>query len=75
MKQYVLVIVLFIVLFVVGCEVQKIEVQDEKNATEEILSSNQTTLTSVLDETTNVEALEEDLSPSDNQEDDYGDII
>ncbi len=71
MKSYVLALLLIVILFVAGCGAQKSQTAQQTSSEQ----TQQTAETPVLDETTDVDAVEENLSPADSTEDDYGDII
>ncbi|MBI5072688.1 lipoprotein [Candidatus Woesearchaeota archaeon] len=68
MKSYVLALVLIIILFVAGCGQKGIQQETAQQTAQETASP-------ILDNATNVEAVQENLSPADSTEDDYGDII
>lgn len=74
MKSYVLALLLVLILFVAGCGAQKTGLQqgNAQQTSQEQTSAQEAT--PVLDEATDVEAVDENLSP-DSTEDDYGDII
>ncbi len=73
MKSYVLALLLIIILLVAGCGAQK----TSQSQTSQQTSAGETATaeTPVLDEATDVDTVEENLSPPDSTEDDYGDII
>ncbi len=71
MKSYALAFLLILLLFVAGCGKEEIV---EETITEEPSSETTETSSQTVDDVTNVETVEEDLSVSD-EEDDYGDII
>ena len=70
MKSYALVISLILLLFVVGCGTEIVE----ETITEEPSSDTTETTSQTVDDVTNVDTVEEDLSVNE-EEDDYGDII
>lgn len=75
MKSYVLALLLVFILFVAGCGAQKTGLQQgNAQQTSQEQTSAQEAATPVLDKATDVEAVDENLSP-DSTEDDYGDII
>ena len=69
MKSYALVIFLILLLFVVGCGTETVEQTTSETPSETTEASSQT-----VNDVTNVDTVEEDLSVND-EEDDYGDII